>query len=226
MSEATAQPNPVATGQAVTFSVHAIDVDNDPLTYAWDFGDGTTGTGNPTTHVYPAAGTFNAIVTVSDGTDTAQSGVDVVVGDPLPAIERLRIRLFFAKDFGDRILFRVRLPLPFGFDATGLPIAVDIGGVKSDAVFNNSGGALNLEGPFRARYKLYQRLYPDGTRLLRVILMKGRFVETLEDEELLNEDLPDTTVTVQCTVFFNGQTLSGPYTGLYRSTTNFVGKLR
>jgi endoglucanase len=43
------------------------DPDNDPLTYAWNFGDGTTGTGGQTSHIYATAGTFNAAVGVADG---------------------------------------------------------------------------------------------------------------------------------------------------------------
>lgn len=220
-------PNPTAAGQDTEFNVHAIDLDADPLTYTWDFGDGMAGTGNPATHAYSSAGIYTAVVTVSDGTDSVQSAVEVVVGDPFPRpIERLRIRMFFTKEFGDRIIFRVHLPLPAGFDPIGLPIAVNFGGVKSEAIFTFNGGALNVEGPFRARYKLYKRQFPDGTRLLRVILWKGRFVETLEDEGLKNADLDDTPMNVQCTIFFNGQTLSGNYAGTYRSRENRVGKLR
>ncbi len=45
----------------------SVDYDNDPLTYTWDFGDGTTGTGVKASHTY-AAGTdkFTAKLTVKD----------------------------------------------------------------------------------------------------------------------------------------------------------------
>ena len=36
-------------------------------TYAWDFGDGTTGTGASVSHTFATAGAYNAKVTVSDG---------------------------------------------------------------------------------------------------------------------------------------------------------------
>ncbi len=35
-------------------------------TYAWNFGDGTQGAGNPATHTYTAAGTVNPLLTVTD----------------------------------------------------------------------------------------------------------------------------------------------------------------
>ncbi|MBI4463529.1 MAG: PKD domain-containing protein [Acidobacteria bacterium] len=43
------------------------DPDGDPLTYAWDFGDGSTGTGVNPTHSYSAAGTFTVSLIVNDG---------------------------------------------------------------------------------------------------------------------------------------------------------------
>lgn len=56
------------------------DPDGDPLSYSWDFGDGSTGSGAIITHRYQTEGTFNATVTVSDGrggSDTAIVRIDV-----------------------------------------------------------------------------------------------------------------------------------------------------
>ncbi|MBN2370627.1 MAG: PEGA domain-containing protein [Vicinamibacteria bacterium] len=53
---------------AVKFSAAgASDPDGDALTYTWDFGDGSSGSGETATHVYAAEGAYQVIVTVSDG---------------------------------------------------------------------------------------------------------------------------------------------------------------
>jgi hypothetical protein len=43
------------------------DPDKDPLTYSWDFGDGSTGSGATTTHTYTSANTYTVRATATDG---------------------------------------------------------------------------------------------------------------------------------------------------------------
>jgi uncharacterized delta-60 repeat protein len=57
----------VNEGSTVSFSGSASDVDGDPLSYLWDFGDGGTATGATPTHVYADNGVYTATLTVSDG---------------------------------------------------------------------------------------------------------------------------------------------------------------
>lgn len=52
----------------VTFDgTKSVDVNGDALTYAWDFGDGTTGTGATANHTYTSEGSYHVTLTVSDG---------------------------------------------------------------------------------------------------------------------------------------------------------------
>ncbi len=61
------------TGAAVmsvtvlTFVATGSDPDGDGLTFSWQFGDGQTATGQSASHIYNTAGSFNVIVTASDG---------------------------------------------------------------------------------------------------------------------------------------------------------------
>lgn len=56
------------TNIAITFDGSGSnDPDGDPLTYAWNFGDGSTGTGVNPTHVYTSGGTYFVTLVVNDG---------------------------------------------------------------------------------------------------------------------------------------------------------------
>jgi PKD repeat protein len=63
------------------------DSDGTVATYAWNFGDGQTGTGATPTHVYAAAGTFTATLTVTDNkgaTDTISHPITVSAANVAP----------------------------------------------------------------------------------------------------------------------------------------------
>lgn len=62
----TLSPASVIAGQLVQFAVSASDANNDTLSYVWDFGDGSTGTGSATNHTYSSPGVYTANVTISD----------------------------------------------------------------------------------------------------------------------------------------------------------------
>ena len=80
----------------VNFTAAATDADSDPLTYSWNFGDNTTpSTQQNPTHTYAAAGTYNAVVTVSDGKGgTATKTVTVTVAPADNASARYRVLVF------------------------------------------------------------------------------------------------------------------------------------
>ena len=69
----TAEPVSGIEPLSVTFTDTSTDPDGDPLTASWDFGDGTTGSGSPSTHEYTQNGTYYPILTVSDGDLTGTS---------------------------------------------------------------------------------------------------------------------------------------------------------
>lgn len=80
-----ANPNPAMVNQTVAFGAAATG-GTGTLTYAWNFGDSTTGTGASVSHTYGAAGIFNAIVTVTDtATGSATGNISVTV-NPLGTV--------------------------------------------------------------------------------------------------------------------------------------------
>ena len=65
VSTITASPNPASTGQTINF-IATTSGGVAPVMCTWNFGDGATGTGCSTTHVYSTTGNFTATVTVTD----------------------------------------------------------------------------------------------------------------------------------------------------------------
>lgn len=54
-------------GEALSFAANASDPDGGPLTFTWNFGDNSTGTGPRPSHAYTLPGRYVILVTVTDG---------------------------------------------------------------------------------------------------------------------------------------------------------------
>jgi len=71
------------TGVALTLNgSRSSDPDGDPLTYHWLFGDNTEGVSATTHHSYAAAGEYEVILEVSDGTLTTSDVSSATISDP------------------------------------------------------------------------------------------------------------------------------------------------
>jgi hypothetical protein len=79
----TSSTSMARTGQSVDFTGSSTAVDNLPLTFSWDFGDGTKDTGAATSHAYTTTGTFTVTLTVTDAaTRSASARFSQNVGSP------------------------------------------------------------------------------------------------------------------------------------------------
>ncbi len=83
-------PTPLGETTTLTASVGA----GTGVTYAWAFGDGQNGAGAAVEHVYPAMGSYSAVVTASNSINLMVTSTTVTVGPPaqpvyLPLILRL-----------------------------------------------------------------------------------------------------------------------------------------
>ena len=91
-AEIAADPTSGALPLDVNFdATSSIDLDGDPLTFEWDFGDGSPhASGATTTHQYTSAGTYNATVVVRDnrgGEDSRSLRIDAGNTAPMPQID-------------------------------------------------------------------------------------------------------------------------------------------
>ncbi len=85
-ASASASPSSGDAPLAVTFGGTASG-GRPPYSYAWTFGDGTTGSGGNLTHTYTAPGAYRANLTVTDaGANVTTASVTVTVAAPLTVL--------------------------------------------------------------------------------------------------------------------------------------------
>ncbi|MEQ9619016.1 MAG: PKD domain-containing protein [Deltaproteobacteria bacterium] len=87
-------PESAVVGERVFFDAGgSFDPDGEPLSYAWDFGDGFTETGETVNHTYSDPGTYDVTLTVSDAglsdSITSQIAVDLTVNSVPVAVIRV-----------------------------------------------------------------------------------------------------------------------------------------
>ncbi len=90
---------------AFTATVEGCDYEGDPVTYAWDFGDGTTANTPSVSHVYRTTGTFSATLVVSDGKDSSQPSTFTITIASLTG----RWRVGTTNDFFDLVQSQTRV---------------------------------------------------------------------------------------------------------------------
>lgn len=75
----TFSPSSPDTGENINFDASgSSDPDGSITSYAWDFGDGNTGTGQMTTHSYSSSGTYTVTLTVTDDEGAADTFSDTI----------------------------------------------------------------------------------------------------------------------------------------------------
>lgn len=106
-------------GQVISFDGSgSTDQDNDPLTFEWSFGDGTTATGATPTHSYAAAGTYTVTLIVTDpegANNTAQTQAAITDINHPPSLTPIAEQ---AVDEGQMLTFQVTGTDPDGDDLT------------------------------------------------------------------------------------------------------------
>ncbi|GMU65963.1 MAG: hypothetical protein AMXMBFR36_22370 [Acidobacteriota bacterium] len=74
----------LTTGLSVALTDTSFDPDGTVLTWAWDFGDGTTSEERHPTHVFATAGTYHVLLTVTDDDGATDATLRFIVVQPGP----------------------------------------------------------------------------------------------------------------------------------------------
>jgi len=118
IASASASPTSGTAPLAVSFNgASSSDPDGTITSYAWDFGDGTSGTGVTASHTYTPPGTYTARLTVTDNDGaTATSTVNITVNSATPnaptslaatAISTTQINLSWTDNSGNETGFKI-----------------------------------------------------------------------------------------------------------------------
>jgi PKD repeat protein len=177
----TISPTAPTINQDVSFNASSSSVNNGVAngTFAWDFGDGTTGTGVTTTHRYVRGGTMTVNLTAtSDTRQTSTSSRTITVATSLPPTAANFVFSPVNPAINQDVVFTVSgTPLPGGPGVPGVP-GVPVGpGVP--------GGPGQLPGtPVPAQGTGYAWDFGDGTTgtgasLTHRYLRGGTFAVTL-----------------------------------------------
>ncbi|WP_030708064.1 PQQ-dependent sugar dehydrogenase [Streptomyces griseus] len=114
VAKAAADKTSGTTPLAVSFSsAGSADPEGGNLTYAWDFGDGTTSTDPNPSHTYTTAGTYNPTLTVTDPEGlTGTASLVVTAGNTAPTVTLTTPADGSLFSFGDSVPFTVTVSDP------------------------------------------------------------------------------------------------------------------
>ena len=82
----TLNPSSPDVGQSISFTASASGGTR-PYSYSWNYGDGSTGTGLQSTHIYPSVGTYQVTLTVADSQGNTATGVEPLVVGTSPLLD-------------------------------------------------------------------------------------------------------------------------------------------
>ena len=225
LSNVTAVVNPV-NGLEYVFTAYVTSTW--PVTFAWDFGDGTPAqNGNGITHDFPALGTYTVTLTVTfaetDGPKTLTQQLTVTInGGAIAApivFEVTRVRLKFdLVNHNDILQLLSYIPLPENYQATGKVFTVSIGTLSRTFTLN----AKAIGGDANNRFTLFysnkrQKLFSTSAKM-SLLLKKQDIYDSVKSLGFQNvTGTAKQKITLPVTITYEGQTAVSAPLVLYRA---------
>jgi PKD repeat protein len=148
-------PGLPAPGQSILFANDSSDLDNHPLSFVWNFGDGTTSTDRNPIHAYLTPGTKVVRLTTSDPYSSDEVTHNVTVIDP--SAPRAAFGFSPAKPIaGQRVTFQSNVQPSAGQRITGLNWDLDSDGEFDDAKGATATHVFESQGVYRVALEALQ----------------------------------------------------------------------
>lgn len=219
LAEPVAAPNPALEGEDITFTMTAVDPDDDLLTYTWDFGDGNQAVGGTVNHAYAQSGTYQATVTVSDALLSVTREVAVRVSEPL-GVEKFQTKVFFMKTGSDKAMAKGFIDLPLGTTTLGANVVVDLAGSAVSFVLDGKGKGVS--GLHKMKLKI-KKSFAGGAVPFKV-QFKGALWDSWKDEGMDNTTVDGAQLTLNTELIFNNVSYFAVAPVVYKAKADKTGK--
>ena len=228
----------LVAGDTNVFSVTATDPSALSLGYEWQFGDGTTSdvSALPTAlHVYGGSncGPYTASVTVSNGSATVSSNLQVAVACGM-TVTKEQVGADFKKGTNDSVMLTATIAgLPGTFNPSNQVVTVDIGNAERSFTLNKAGVSAGKKDPSTCRLKYTKPIKTKtgvikkaGYWTLTVTMKNGLWHAGWLQYGIRNATIkakPVVLVTVPIVVLVDGETFASDRVLKYIATTNKTG---
>ena len=209
----------VLAGEPVSFNAGTIGDGTTPLTYAWDFDDGSTSTDSAPEHAFADCGPHTVTVAISDGVDTTNVALKVAVPCAM-SVTNFQATLNFARANLDKCTFKA-VPQPGQCtNWLGTVITIDVGDAQVSFTLDQYGRGVSTNGTCRFAYAKRS-----GTCTLTVNLSHGSWQGAWSAYGLVNATIqkPGSGITLPVALTIGNEMFMADKPLHYTAVTNKSG---
>ncbi|MEI6234080.1 MAG: protease pro-enzyme activation domain-containing protein [Planctomycetota bacterium] len=162
VSSPFAAPNPATAGETVSFNTLVSTLTGNTVNYTWDFKDGTTGHGAFVTHKFSAPGTYDVVVSATDGLLSKMGMITITVTAAPMTITSTALKFMFTSG-RDSLTINGTLPMGSGYSPAGDTVSVTIGGYQTSFLLSSKGAGKRTGASFVLKGKNRFGFFTDST---------------------------------------------------------------